>query len=76
MYAFEKVNNIIEKEPYIKEKVSSYNTKIDYNFNNIAINKVNESTSKFIFKPYLTSKDKLFFDEELLLNNRIKELHQ
>jgi hypothetical protein len=76
MNSFEKVNNIIEKEPCMKEKVSSYSSKIENNFYNIAINKINESTSKFIFKPYLTSKDKLFFDEELILDNKIKELHR
>ena len=76
MNTIEIVNNIIEKEPYIKEKVSSNNTNIDNNFNNIVINKIHEPTSKYIFKPYLTSKDNLFFDEELLLDNKIKELHQ
>ena len=60
MNPFEKENNIIEKEPYIKEKDSLYISSTDNNFNNIIINKMNESTSKFIFKPYLTSKDKFF----------------
>ena len=71
--SFEKGNNIKEKEPYIKEKESSYITNIDNKFNNIIINKMNEST---IFKPSLTSKDKIVFDEELILDNKIKELHQ
>ena len=75
-FEIEKVSNIIEKEPCIKEKVSSYNTNIDNNFNNNAINKINESTCKYIFQPYLTSKDSLFYDEELILDNKIKELHQ
>ena len=71
--SFEK-GNIIENEHYIKEKDSSYITNIDNNFNNIIINKISESTNKFIFKPYLNSKEKLF-DEELILDNKIKELH-
>lgn len=71
----EKVNNTREKESCMKEKVSSYNPSIYNNSNIIDIHKNSESTNKFIFKPYLTSKDKIFCDEELILDNRIKELH-
>ena len=68
MNTSEKGSNGIEKETQIKEEVSSYSTNV--------INKINDSTSKFIFKTYLNSKDKLIFDEELILDNKIKELHQ
>ena len=39
-------------------------------------NKINETTNIIIFKPYLTSKDKYIYDENLILENSIKELHK
>ena len=76
MTTFEKESNETEKELLIQEEVSSYNSNIENNSNNIFINKINESSNKFLFKAYLTPKDKLFYDEELILDNKIKELHQ
>ena len=76
MKEFEKENNIKEKESYVKGKDSTYITNIDNNFNNIIISKLNESANKFLFKPYLITKDRFFLDEELILDNKIKELHR
>ena len=47
-----------------------------YDYKNISNSKESENLRKFVFKPYLTAKDAYKFDEELILENRIKELHK
>jgi hypothetical protein len=47
-----------------------------YDSKNISNSKESENLRKFVFKPYLTAKDAYKFDEELILENRIKELHK
>ena len=49
------------------------NNYFDKNINNI---KMNEAPNIFIFKPYLTSKDEYIYDENIILDNNIKELHK
>ena len=39
-------------------------------------NTINEMQNIIIFKPYLTAKDKYKYDEDLILDNNIKELHK
>jgi len=43
---------------------------------NISNSKESETVHKFVFKPYLTAKDECKFDEDLIIENRIKELHK
>ena len=47
-----------------------------YDSKNISHNKESEIIHKFVFKPYLTAKDVCKFDEDLIIENRIKELHK
>jgi hypothetical protein len=42
---------------------------------NITNRQINE-VQKFVFKPYLTARDEYRFDEDLIIENRIKELHK
>ena len=49
-----------------------YNT-FDKNLYN---NKMNVISNKFVFKPYLTSKDECKFDENIFLEKEINELHK
>ena len=51
----------------------SHKSFCDKNLNYIEINK---PMNKEKFKPYLTSKDEYKFDENLILENKIKELHK
>ena len=48
----------------------------EYDSKNISNSKESEKLPKFEFKPYLTSKDAYKFDEDLIIENRIKELHK
>ena len=43
---------------------------------NITNGQINEEVQKFVFKPYLTARDECKFDEDLIIENRIKELHK
>ena len=43
---------------------------------NITNRQINEEVQKFVFKPYLTARDECKFDEDLIIENRIKELHK
>ena len=43
---------------------------------NIYKNKMNVISNKFVFKPYLTSKDEYKFDENFFIENEINELHK
>ena len=43
---------------------------------NISNSKESETVHKFVFMPYLTAKDSCKFDEDLIIENRIKELHK
>ena len=43
---------------------------------NITNNQINEAVQKFVFKPYLTARDECKFDEDLIIENSIKELHK
>jgi hypothetical protein len=43
---------------------------------NVINKQINEVVHKFVFKPYLTTRDEYKFDEDLIIENRIKELHK
>jgi len=51
-------------------------SQIGYDSKNISNSKESEKIHNFVFQPYLTIKDAIKFDEDLILENRIKELHK
>lgn len=51
-------------------------SQIGYDSKNISNSKESEKINNFVFKPYLTIKDVYKFDEDLIMENRIKELHK
>lgn len=51
-------------------------SQIGYDSKNISNSKESEKINNFVFKPYLTIKDAYKFDEDLIMENRIKELHK
>ena len=55
------------------EQIPSHQSQFDKNINYA---KINESLKFKKFKPYLSSKDEYIFDENLILDNKIKELHK
>ena len=55
------------------EPTPTHNHTFDKNIYN---NKMNVISNKFVFKPYLTSKDEYKFDEIFFLENEINELHK
>ncbi len=55
------------------EPTPTHNHMFDKNIYN---NKMNVISNKFVFKPYLTSKDEYKFDENFFLENEINELHK
>ena len=55
------------------EPTPTHNHTFDKNIYN---NKMNVISNKFVFKPYLTSKDEYKFDENFFLENEINELHK
>ena len=55
------------------EQTPSQNGSESKNFTN---KKISETEHKFVFKPYLTAKDECKYDEDLIIENRIKELHK
>ena len=65
-------NNVMNIDLTIKQQTPSKKSYLDININN----KINVTPNKLVFKPYLTSKDKNKYDENLILENNIKELHE
>jgi hypothetical protein len=55
------------------EQTPSQNGSESKNFTN---KKISETEHKFVFKPYLTARDECKYDEDLIIENRIKELHK
>ena len=55
------------------EPTPTHNHTFDKNIYN---NKMNVISNKFVFKPYLTSKDEYKFDENFFLEKEINELHK
>ena len=55
------------------EPTPTHNHTFDKNIYN---NKMNVISNKFVFKPYLTSKDEYKFDENFFIENEINELHK
>ena len=55
------------------EPTPTHNHTFDKNIYN---NKMNVISNKFVFKPYLTSKDEYKLDENFFLENEINELHK
>ena len=58
------------------QQTPSKNSYLDIKINNNNNNKMNETSNIIVFKPYLTSEDKYKYDENLILENSIKELHK
>ena len=68
----ELIPNYMSVDLLSTEQTPSQNGIESKNITNRQINEV----QKFVFKPYLTARDEYRFDEDLIIENRIKELHK